>query len=72
MSILLTNLEIVPVCRVIEHFGRDLMVGLKNIFGCNNEYTRVPLEQCNGTGFLPDAGFIWNRVSVRVTAYAHL
>ena len=46
MSILLTNLEIVPGRRVVEHFGlvqgssvrakhvgRDLMAGLKNIFG---------------------------------------
>ena len=46
MNILLTNLEIVPGRRVVEHFGlvqgssvrakhvgRDLMAGLKNIFG---------------------------------------
>jgi uncharacterized protein YbjQ (UPF0145 family) len=46
MSILLTNLEIVPGRRIKEHFGlvqgssvrakhvgRDLMAGLKNIFG---------------------------------------
>jgi len=46
MSILLTNLEIVPGRKVVEHFGlvqgssvrakhvgRDLMAGLKNIFG---------------------------------------
>jgi len=46
MSILLSNLEIVPGRKVVEHFGivqgssvrakhvgRDLMAGLKNIFG---------------------------------------
>ena len=46
MNILLTNLEIVPGRRVVEHFGlvqgssvrakhvgRDLMASLKNIFG---------------------------------------
>jgi uncharacterized protein YbjQ (UPF0145 family) len=46
MSILLTNLEIVPGRKVVEHFGivqgssvrakhvgRDLMASLKNIFG---------------------------------------
>lgn len=46
MAVLLTNLEIVPGRKVMEHFGlvqgssvrakhigRDLMAGLKNIFG---------------------------------------
>jgi uncharacterized protein YbjQ (UPF0145 family) len=46
MTMLLTNLEIVPGKKVVEHFGlvqgssvrakhigRDLMAGLKNIFG---------------------------------------
>lgn len=46
MTMLLTNLEIVPGRKVVEHFGlvqgssvrakhvgRDLMAGLKNIFG---------------------------------------